>query len=122
MRGKRASTPGRLLREEVYCLVRSTLTETSKDRLNLLCDRLAILATKSECPKRMRMLVRYFLRRLPEFRNYLEYPELKLPRTTNVMESVNSFVRRKVGTINTPSAWLRWAIATIRLKSIFTCK
>lgn len=122
MRGKRASTIGRLVREEIYCSVRLALTETSKRRLNILCQRLAVLATDDGCPKRMKMAVRDFLRRIEEFRSYLKYPELNLPNTINVMESLNSFVRKKVGTINTPNAWLRWATATVRLKSKFTCK
>lgn len=122
MRGKRATTVGRQIREEIYCSVKLALTETSKRRLNILCERLAVLATDDGCPKRMRMIVRDFLRRIEEFRSYLEYPELNLPRTTNVMESLNSFIRKKVGTVNTPEAWLRWATAAIRLKSKFTCK
>jgi len=122
MRGKRASTPGRIVREKIYCLVKLALTETSKRRLNILCKRLSVLSTKTGCPKRMKMIVRDFLRRIEEFRSYLEYPELNLPNTTNVMESLNSFVRRKAGTVNTPNAWLRWATSAIRLKSKFNCK
>ncbi len=122
MRGKRASTLGRFIREEIYCSVKLALSETSKSRLNILCKRLAVLAEDDQCPKKMRMVVRDFLRRLPEFRNYLEYPDLNLPTTVNVMESINSFVRRKAKTTNTPKSWHKWAIACVRFKSKFTCK
>lgn len=122
MRGKRATTPGRAVREEIYCLVKQCLTETSSRKLNALCRRLAFLAKKPLCPRRMRLIVRDFLRRLPEFRSYLEYPKLRLPTTTNVMESANSFFRRKAVTINSPKAWRKWAIAVTRFKSKFTCK
>ena len=122
MRGKRASTPGRLTREEIYCSVKLALSETSTRRLNILCRRLAALVKDDRCPKKMRMVARDFLRRLPEFRSYLEYPDLNLPTTVNVMESINSFVRGKASTVNSPSSWHKWAIACVRLKSKFTCK
>jgi transposase-like protein len=70
----------------------------------------------------MKMTVKDFLRRLPEFKNYLKYPELNLPTTVNVIESVNSFIRRKAKTVNSPKAWHKWATAAIRFRSIFTCK
>lgn len=122
MRGRRASTPGRLLREEIYCSVKLALSESSRRRLNMLCKRLAVLAKDKQCPKRMRMIVRDFLRRLPEFRSYLEYPELHLPTTINVMESINSLVRKTAGTVCSPKSWHKWAIVCVRLKSKFTCK
>ncbi|MBI5401445.1 transposase [Candidatus Wolfebacteria bacterium] len=122
MRGKRATTPGRLIREEIYSSVKLALSETSMRRLNILCRRLAVLAHKAECPKRMKLTVRGFLRYLSEFRSYLDYPELKLPITANVMESVNSIVREKTRTVNTPKSWHKWAIACVRFKSKFSCK
>jgi len=122
MRGKRATTPGRLIREEIYNSVKLALSETSTCRLNILCRRLAILAHAEGCPVRMKNTVRDFLRRLPEFRNYMEYPELNLPTTVNVMESVNSLIRRKTKTVNTPKSWHKWAVAAVRFKSKFTCK
>lgn len=122
MRGKRASTYGRLVREEIYNSVKLALTDTSARRLNILCRRLAVLAQEDGCPKAMRMIVKEFLRHLPDFRSYLDHPELQLPTTVNVMESINSFVRRKSMTTNTPKSWHKWATACVRLKSKFICK
>ena len=122
MRGKRASTTGRLIREEIYNSVKLTLSETSRRRLNILCRRLAVLAHREECPKRMKLTVRGFLRYLPEFRSYLDHPELNLPTTANVMESANSIVREKTRTVKTPESWRKWAIACTRYKSKFICK
>lgn len=121
-RGKRASTPGRLIREEIYNSVKVALTETSTRRLNIICKRLAFLSNEDGCPKAMRMIVRDFLRRFHEYRAYLNHPDLNLPTTTNVMESVNSYVREKTKTINTPNAWHKWATICTRMKSKFTCK
>lgn len=122
MRGKRATTHGRLVREEIYYSVKLAPSETSTCRLNILCRKLVVLVQDEGCPKRMRMVVRDFLRRLPEFRSYLDYPELRLPTTVNVMESINSFVKERAGKINSPKSWHKWAIACARFKSKFTCK
>jgi hypothetical protein len=122
MRGKRASTPGRLLREEIYNSVRLALVDDSRWRLSRLRNRLAYLSEQKDCPKRMRMVIREFLRHMTEFRSYLEYPELSLPKTTNVVESINSLNRRRSATVRTPKAWLKWTTACIRFKSKFTCK
>ena len=122
MRGKRISTPGRMVREEIYSTVKSALAETSEHQLGIFFKRLAILAEHPLCPKKMKMATREFLRRAREFRSYLEYPELNLPTTVNVMESVNSIIRKKVKTINSPHAWCNWSTATIRFKSKFNCK
>ena len=122
MRGKRASTPGRLIREEIYNSVKLALSENSMRRLNILCRRLAVLAHTEGCPQRMKLTVRGFLRSLPEFRSYLDYPKLNLPTTVNVMESVNSYVREKTKKIKTPKSWHKWTIACVRFKSKFTCK
>ncbi len=121
-RGRRASTYGRSVREEIYCLAKLALLETSLRRLNILCRRLAFLSQEDGCPRAMRMIVRDFLRRFHEYRSYLDYPSLNLPTTINVMESVNSFIGERTRTIKTPQAWLKWSVACIRLKSKFTCK
>ena len=122
MRGKRLSTSGRLIREEIYCTAKRILSERSKRKLKFLCNRLAELAKDDRCPRKMRMTARDFLRRLSGFRSYREFPDFNLPVTVNVMESINSFIRRKSRTVNSPTTWLKWAIACIRLKSKFTCK
>lgn len=122
MRGKRASTIGRLVREEIYQSVKLALIETSPNKLDELREYLITLITDDGCPQRMKMIVRDFLRRIEEFRNYLKYPELHLPTTTNVMESVNSLVVGKTKKMKTPYSWHKWAIACVRFKSKFICK
>jgi hypothetical protein len=121
-RGKRASTPGRRVRQEIYFTVKLALVDDCPKRLDIMCKRLAYLAKEPGCPVAMRMIVREFLRHFNEYRAYREYPELNLPKTVNVMESNNSFVRGKTRKVNTPQAWHRWAAACARIKSKFTCK
>jgi len=122
MRGKRLSTPGRLIREEIFNSVKQLLAETSNQRINLLRYRLSALVKEEGCPKRMKYTVNGFLRDLPEFRSYLIYPELNLPTTINVIESVNSLTRRKTFKINSPRSWLEWTTMAIRTHSKFNCK
>jgi hypothetical protein len=122
MRGKRSSTSGRIIREQIYATGAAALVEQSPRKLTRHCNRLNALSEDPLCPKAMKMIVRDFLRRLSAFRSYLAYPQLSLPTTVNVMESANSLIRRRVGTVNTPNAWQKWAIAIIRCKSIFFCK
>lgn len=122
MRGKRATTNGRKVRGEIYDKTKEALNERSEQKLKKLCRRLKKLSVDPGCPKPMRMNVREFLRRIDHFRSYLAHPKLKLPTTTNVMESINSRVRRKAVTVNTPEAWCRWAIVCVRMKSKFVCK
>lgn len=121
-RGKRASTVGRLVREEIYNSVKLALVEKSNCKLNITCKRLAYLSQDAGCPKAMKMIVRDFLRRIDEYRAYLDNPELQLPTTTNVMESINSFVRAKTKTIKSPKSWHKWATVCSRIKSKFICK
>jgi len=111
-----------LIREEIYNSVKLALTEISARRINILCKRLAYLANCDECPKAMRMITRDFLRRFHEYRAYLDYPELNLPTTINVMESINSFVREKTKKVHSPKSWHKWAAACVRMKPKFTCK
>ena len=122
MRGKRATTKGRIIREEIYQLVKMALSENKQINLHRYCQRLAILFNNEGCPVKMRMAVRDFLRKLPDFRSYIKYPKLCLPTTTNVMESINSLVRRKARTVNSPTAWFKWATACVRFKSKFNCE
>lgn len=121
-RGKRAATPGRLVREEIYQTAKLALIEKSKWKATRLRKRLAKLSNDPQCPYRLKMIVREFLRRFYEYRSYLEYPKLNLPTTVNVMESLNSILRKTATTVNSPGAWHKWTTATIRFKSKFTCK
>lgn len=121
-RGKRLSTHGRITRENIYQTVRRLLSETSKKRFPRLQARLERLKRKPDCPKRMRMIVNGFLREFSYYRTYLDFPELNLPTTTGVMESINSRLKQKSLTVRTPNAWRKWTIATIRYKPVFKCK
>ena len=121
-RGQRLATHGRMTREKIYQTARRLLVETSEKRIQALQNRLKKLMVKPDCPKRMKWIVSGFLREFSFYRTYFDFPELNLPTTTGLMESINSRLKQKAPTIRTPNAWRKWTIAAIRYKPIFKCK
>ncbi len=109
------------VRETIYQTVRRALVTPSARELRRLCLTLAAAADQSDCPTRVRMICRDFLRHLDSFRAYLDYPDLHLPSTTNVLESMNRLLSDRVRGLRTPAALERWAIATIRLHPVLVC-
>lgn len=121
-RGKRVSTLGRIVRENIYQTVKKVLHETDKRKSSRLQLNLETMSNDPLCPKRMRMQVREFLRHIHFYHTYLEHPELDIPTTTNVVESANSLTRAMSSKINNPYAWLKWTKMTIRSHPKFNCK
>lgn len=117
-RSKHKSLPDKNIREAIYLSVRTLLNTTSDRGLNELIR----LANRKDCPKKLRMLVHEFCRCKNMFRSYLYHPELCLPNTNNVMESIGSVVRDKTRKLRTPKSWYKWAVATIRKHPKFVCK
>jgi len=100
-RGKRKPTiAGRNIREEIYLTIREALTTTLKQRLKALKENLRILASSSECPKKLAMMTNEFLKELKRFRAFLIYPYLHLPTTTNALEVIGRIIRESCKTLN----------------------
>src|SRR3989339_895570 len=62
-----------------------------------------------------------FLRRLPEFRAYLKYPDLHLPPTTGCLESFNKIIRDRCKYVRTPEALRLRVISLTRIRTSITC-
>ena len=110
--GKRKSTKGRNTRKMIYDLIDKSLKTTSQKNFKELRS----LSERKDCPPSMRMIVREFLRRHDSFRAYLYFPELNIPRTSSVVESLHSLYKSKSAKIKTPEAWHRWCLAIARSK------
>ena len=110
--GKRKATQGRDIRRMIYHLTDKSLKTKSTKHF----DKLRVLSESRECPRSMRMIVREFLRRQKDFRAYLIFPELNIPRTTSAVESLHSLYDNKSAKIKTPQAWHRWCVAVARFK------
>jgi hypothetical protein len=121
VRGTRKRLPGREVREAIYALVREALKPQKPRHQRCLEENLRALAASLDCPKRMRMIVRDFLREIDSFHAYLHHPELNLPTTTNALESMASLMRATVRTVRTPQALERWGKAFVRVRPHITC-
>ncbi len=121
-RGRFTHLPSAPVREALYQTTRVALVTRDPERLAHAETTLRHLVAQPQCPDRLAMIGRDFLRQLPAFRAYLRCPELQLPTTTNVLESMARRVRDRVRPLNSPDALRRWATATIRLAPRMACK
>lgn len=122
-RGRRKrSIAGRQAREEIYQTVRKILVRKHRGRVKMLKEQLRGLTRRRDCPRKLKSIVREFLRDVSHFRAYLNHPKLNLPNTTNTVESMNNIIRHRCGNLRTPEALARWTVALIRHHSTFTCK
>lgn len=93
VRGQRR-TPTQWLRQRALKLVRETLNTPSEQKANRLIWQLRLLITHSECPKTVRSKVGGFVRHYWKYRVCYQYPDLRLPRTTNSVECISQLVQR----------------------------
>lgn len=108
-------------REAVYQAIRNVLTARPK-KLKRYVHHLTILLEKNDCPKRLGMIGREFLRRLDQFRSYQNFPDLCLPHTTNSIESFNNIIRSRCRHLRTPGSLLLRTKVIIRMRKTITCK
>jgi hypothetical protein len=105
--------------------IRELIATRERRRVTILRRRLATLAGDPECPRKIRMIMREMLRRTADLRAYLEYPDLRLPATSNVMESMNSRLRALAGRsrgFTTGIALERWIVAAVSFNPRATCR
>lgn len=113
--------PDPWLRNTIYRTLREVLVIRDGPRLEALCCQLRELIGQHNCTRQLRRIVGEFLRRRDDFRAYLRYPDLKLPRTTCTVESMHRLLRQAIGTANNPNSLLARAKAFIRLHPTCTC-
>ena len=121
-RPHRALKGGRI-RQEIYQLIRQALDLPAGPRLYATLDRLKELAQTKCGTKRIRAMVREFLRCAGFYRTCRTRPELGLPATTNTVESMGSIIRQLLRNRSgsSPRSVLLWATALIRLRPHLTC-
>jgi len=105
----------------LYDAIREVVATDSPRVLRRLQRQLRAAVARPECPRRVRLIVHGVLRHLAAFRTYQQYPQLGLPTTTNVVESMARRLRDRIRTLRTPAALQRWAVAIIRLRPILKC-
>jgi transposase-like protein len=124
VRGKgkrRYLTRGSSVRDKVLHAIRIMLADESTEKRERVRRRLGRYITNPTCPAYVRKHVIEFLEREQDFRTYLTHPRLKLPTTTNAMESTNKLMRKATRTVRTPRSLLLRATAFLRLKRSVLC-
>lgn len=111
--------PDHPIRKEIYAMV-CRLLKTKEHEIEY-SEKLYELLTSKYCPHRYREVGMEFLRRLPEFRSYLKYPELRLPHTTGCIESFNKIIRDRCKYARTPESLRLRAVSLTRVRTTITC-
>ena len=122
-RRKRRALIGGAIRETIYRLVRGAIELPAAQAAEATAQLEQIVAT-GFCTMRLDAVIRDFLWSVPFYRSYLKHPELNLPSTTNVLESMARIVRemlRRNRSGSSPESLLRWVTALIRLRPRMTC-
>jgi hypothetical protein len=120
---KRALRGGKV-REEIHALVRGVLELPEGKPHEGVLGRLRMLAGADCGTQRIRTNVVEFLKTFRYYRNYLKYPELGLPHTTNTVESMCRIIRemfRSSRAGSNPESVQLWAKALIRMRPNITC-
>lgn len=105
--------------------IRELITTGSEKRLTYLRKTLRSLSRDPECPGKIRGIIREVLRRQDALRTYLDHPELRLPNTSNVMESFNSQLRKlssRSHGFRTGKSLSQWMTAYTYFHSTGTCR
>src|SRR5262249_47190238 len=122
-RGRRYALRGGRVREEIDRLVRATLEVPDGPPLHRTLEQLHRIAATDCGTVRIQMMVREFLRRVPFYRSHLLHPALRLPRTTNAVESMGRLIREMLRSSRAGSnakSVHQWATALIRVRSRVT--
>lgn len=108
---------GASVREDIYQCIVHLLTRDDAE----IVRRLRKLIRHPDCPRKVGMIAREFMRVRDRYRTYLRYPALTIPKTTGAAESLGKLIRKRTWSLRDPTSVLRWATAFIRLKKNMTC-
>ncbi|MCX6746242.1 MAG: hypothetical protein NTX00_04495 [Candidatus Parcubacteria bacterium] len=122
-RGKRKrAIPGVKLRESIYRVIRRLLETPDPEETNNLIHQLNFSIGDPKCPESIRMIAREFLREINQYRTYLKYPDLTIPRTTGAAESLGNLIRNKTNRLKSPDSVYQWSSGFIKMKKTINCK
>lgn len=123
-RWQRRALKGGNIRFELYRLVRLALDAPEGPDLDAVLKQISGLL-KTRCgTRRIKMMIREFLRCVGFYRAWRTHPQLGMPATTNAVESMNSIIRdmfRRNRSASSPKALQLWATARVRHRSKIVC-
>ena len=110
---------GRLLYKLVDCI----LTEQSLKKVKVALNKIEKIKQETKS-RQLKTYISGFIRHYEEYRTYLNYPELNLPRTSNSAEVTVRYVRdicNKAHGFRTIKAMKLWTFAVLKNKQTITC-
>ncbi len=105
--------------QSIRWAIDDALLAVDGDRANVACA--AIAAHVRDHPGVVADILRRLLRELDSIRAYLVHPELSIPRTTCVIESMHGRLREVVSGLSSVDAIRRRMTAYVRLHDPFNC-
>jgi hypothetical protein len=91
--GKRKQSDTSKLRTTILELVRTLLDTPDEHDAQKLLRKLRRLLARPDCPKTVKRKVSGFLKHYRKYRTCYDFPELRLPATSNVAEAIGHSVR-----------------------------
>ena len=122
-RSRWAQSKHRKTGEYLYQLVKEAITNPDEEAI-LDTIREIWEAGQTTSSKNLKTYLSGFTRRYWEYRSYLQYPELHLPRTSNSAESLIGSVRKlcsRAHGFRTIRSLKLWVIALLKKKKVATC-
>lgn len=113
----------RAMGERLYRLVNHILTTRDQTTIMPALTKLESIAWDTRSPV-LRKVLSGFITHYRDYRTYLEYPELHLPRTSNAVESLIGDVRHlcyRARGFRTVESLTQWVHALLKLKRTATC-
>lgn len=83
------------LREMIVDVIRQILDTPDEKETKLLVEKLISLIAHPDCPRTVKNKVNGFLKHIARFRMCYQYPELRLPKTSNSAEYIGKLIRRR---------------------------
>lgn len=112
------------LRQEAFRLIKAALKTADQVELDACLDRIRALHAETSLHRKIRHMLREFIRRIAEYRAYRAHPHLALPRTTGSAESMVRVIRdlmRRTRNFSSPRAFRLWVTNYIRVRPEIAC-
>lgn len=121
-------TSGKLSRhgklgQQIYLLVKTILISYNEPKIISCLEQLKLLL-KTTNSRWLKTTMSGFIKHYQNFRTYIYYPELNLPRTSNAAESLVSLIRRfnnRSRGYRTLKSFRRWVWALLKNKQKIVC-
>ena len=105
-------------------LVKIILTSKQEQEVTDCLRNLRVFAYSPACPTRFGLKLRGFIRSYNDFRNYLTYPELRLPKTTNSAERIcgmTTEIIRRTRSFRNQKSYQQWVTLYFKLSPTIQC-